>query len=94
MRIFRFSLMEGQGDGTLYRFGWSFDSQNGYMTIIVRDKDNKMSNASLIDTNSDSPHQFDRLLGLYNDDTLLQVFKDALGNIGVSVDGVYAEKVS
>lgn len=73
----------------LYKFDWNFDGQKGYISISV--KDNKISNSSLIDTNSNTTHPFGRPLGLYNDHSLEQVFTQMLASINVTVSGVYAE---
>lgn len=72
----------------LYHFTWNFDGQFGHIGIAV--KDDKISNSSLIDTDSKSPHQFGRPLGLYNDSSLLPVFEEMLASINVNTNGVYA----
>lgn len=76
---------------TYHHFNWTFDKQYGYITIIIRKSDNKMSNSSLIDTEKDSPYKFARPLGLYNDGTLLPVFYAALRTISITPAGEYAE---
>lgn len=73
----------------LYKFNWFFDEQYGYMYIIVRKKDGKMSNESMINTESSSPHKFKGSLVLYNDGSMLPVFEDALQSIGIKNNGVY-----
>ena len=55
---------EELGEKVLYRFTWNFDGQHGYISIMVRKEDNKISNSSLIGTDSSSSHKFDRPLGL------------------------------
>lgn len=88
-----FDRQELVGDGILYRFHWAFDKQYGHMSVIVRNKDGRMSNGSTIDTENGSAHKFDRPLGLYNDGSMRTVFEDALQSIGVVNDGVYAEGI-
>lgn len=78
-----------KSDGELYTFAWEFDGQYGYANIIVNN--GKISTSSLIDTNSNSSHKFGRPLGLYNDSTLLEVFKKMLQSISISVTGAYSE---
>lgn len=81
---------EPNKDGsTLYRFTWKFNEQYGYTSIIV--EDNKISNSSLIDTDSQSPHPFDRPLGLYNDPSLKSIFTDMMNSIDIDITGVYSE---
>ncbi|MBW9154833.1 hypothetical protein [Clostridium estertheticum] len=78
-----------KADNDLYKFEWEFDGQHGYANIII--KDAKVSSSSLLNTNSNSTHKFSRPLGLYNDNTLLDVFKRMMYSIGISVTGVYSE---
>ncbi|HBL07405.1 MAG TPA: hypothetical protein DDZ33_10890 [Clostridium sp.] len=76
-------------DNDLYIFEWEFDGQHGYASIRI--KNGKISSSSLLDTNSNSSHKFSRPLGLYNDSTLLDVFKGMMHSIGISVTGVFSE---
>ena len=86
---YNFKNKESNKNGSiLYHFTWNFDGQFGHIDIAV--KDNKISNSSLIDTYSTSPHQFSRYLGLYNDNSLLPVFQEMLASINVNTKGVYA----
>lgn len=78
-----------KSDNDLFIFSWEFDGQHGYANIRI--KDGKISSSSLLDTKSDSPHKFSRSLGLYNDSTLLEVFKRMMNSLGISVTGVYSE---
>lgn len=81
---------EPNKDGSiLYRFTWRYNKQHGYASITV--KDNELSNSSLIDTDSQSPHPFDRPLGLYNDPSLKSVFTDMMNSINIDITGVYAD---
>lgn len=83
---------EAMSNSMLYRFNWRFDTtQFGHISIEV--KGNKMSNSSLIDTDSQSPHKFDRPLGLYNDSSLVQVFADMMSSVGISITGIYSEPI-
>ncbi len=77
-------------DSVLFKFDWKCgSSQNGHISINVRNLDFKISNSSLIDTDSCSAHRFGRALGLYNDNSLLKIFEDALDSIHVKHNGVY-----
>lgn len=81
---------EPNEDGSiLYRFTWKFNEQHGYASITV--KDNEISNSSLIDTDSQSPHPFDRPLGLYNDPSLKSIFTDMMNSVDIDITGVYAK---
>lgn len=80
--------LETDGDTCIYSFDWSFGSQNGYIRIRV--KDERIANSSLICTKQESPYQFDRPLGLYNDASLEYVFSKILRSQGIIVSGVYA----
>lgn len=72
----------------LYRFKWHFNSQYGYVSIIFKEKSKNISNGSLIDTDSASRHKFDRPLGLYNDQTLFNVFQMMMRAQSINVIGV------
>lgn len=89
--LFSFAQIKQEVETTsvLYRFEWNFDGQKGY--ISIRMKDNRISNSSLIDTNTTTSHPFSRPLGLYNDSSLEQVFIKMLASISVQASGVYAE---
>lgn len=77
-------------DGSvLYHFTWTFNEQHGYINIIV--KNNQISNSSLIDTDSQSPHPFNRPLGLYNDSSLELVFTEMMNSININVTGIYVD---
>ena len=73
----------------LYRFRWTFENQFGYTSILV--KDSNISNVSLIDTDKNSPNPFGRPLGIYNDNSLIQVFKMMLLSIDIQIVGVYSD---
>lgn len=88
---FDFKESETENEKTLYRFYWTFDKQHGYMSITVRNSDNKLANSSLIGTDIDSPYKFGRPLGLYNDASLLTVFYAVLRSINVFPAGEYAD---
>jgi len=85
--IFKSNFIKSDND--LHTFAWEFDQQHGYINIIV--KNEKISTSSLIDTDMNSSHKFDRPLGLYNDGTLLEVFKEMVQSVGISATGVYSE---
>lgn len=76
-------------ENNLYTFEWEFGDQKGYANIRI--KEGKISSSSLLDTNSNTSHKFSRPLGLYNDNTLLDVFKGMMSSVGISVTGVYSE---
>ncbi|MBP2633100.1 MAG: hypothetical protein H6Q70_3728 [Firmicutes bacterium] len=84
----RFFVEFSKKDGDMYTFLWSFDNQHGFINITV--KDEKMSNSSLINTDSDSIRRFKRALGVYNDSTLIPVFINLMKSINVKIDGVYS----
>lgn len=87
--LFSFSLNEDKTNRNegFYSFVWAFGNQHGYVSITI--KDTKISNGSLIDTDSDSPYSFKRPLGIYNDDSLCAVLKKLLEIEDVKIDGVY-----
>lgn len=76
-------------DSMLYSFKWKFNNQFGYASIVVNN--HKISNSSLIDTDSKSPHRFARPLGLYNDNSLKDVFARMLNDVGVTTIGIYSD---
>lgn len=80
---FSFSYVgsEQREDGILYKFNWRFDNQEGYMSIIVLNSDGRISESSSIGTALEASHSFSRPLGLYNDNSLHEVFEVALKNI-------------
>lgn len=91
IKLFSYSLTEtipGDNGYVIYRFAWDFDGQAGHISIGV--KDGKISNSSLIDTDPGSSHPFGRPLGLYNDGSLAQVFRQMLASINVYTNGVYS----
>lgn len=85
--IFQSNFIKSDGDS--YTFEWKFGGQYGCANITV--KNGKISTSSLIDTDSNSSYKFGRPLGLYNDSSLLEVFKGMMQSIGVYVTGVYSE---
>lgn len=91
--LFSFYLTEqDNGKNTIiYRFKWNFDGQTGTANICVRTSDNKISSSSLLDTDSQSAHSFDRPLGLYNDSSLEPVFREMLLKEGIVTNGVYSD---
>ena len=88
---FHYDKNEDLGDKLIYKFSWNFDGQHGYISIMVRKEDNKISNSSMIGTDNCSSHPFDRALGLYNDESLGTIFTGLLQGIGVKVNGFYSE---
>ena len=81
---------EDSHGAVFYRFNWRFDGQQfGHIGIEV--KNQKISNSSLIDTDSQSPYRFSRPLGLYNDSSLEQVFSTMMSSIGIQTTGVYSD---
>ena len=88
---YEYKAVEELGDKLMYKFEWTFDGQHGFISIILRKKDNNMSNSSLINTDNDSIHQFARPLGLYNDRSLEPLFRNVMLSIGINVSGVYSE---
>ena len=85
-----FSHPDNLSGAVIYHFDWRFDGQQfGHISIEV--KNQKISNSSLIDTDSQSPHGFSRPLGLYNDPSLEQVFSSMMLSIGVQTTGVYSD---
>ncbi|MGE5678980.1 MAG: hypothetical protein ACM3ZR_13070 [Pseudomonadota bacterium] len=93
INLFRYSF-ENKEKSTarkesIYKFNWSYGDQNGYINIMH--KNGKISNSSLIDTNTKSKHKFDRPLGLYNDSSLFRVFQMMLNSIDIEVEGIYSD---
>lgn len=91
---FHFELIEKGKYGEdkefiFYGFSWSFDQQYGTISIRLRVTDNFISSSSLIMTDSKSPNCFKRPLGLYNDNTLFDVFKLMMGKYGIEVKGFF-----
>ena len=87
---YSFKEHEQSSDGSiLYRFTWAFNSQHGHISIRI--KENKISNSSLIACDGNSPHQFGRPLGLYNDESLGKLFVEMMKqSCGIVITGFYS----
>jgi hypothetical protein len=93
INLFRYDF-EGKEKSTarsesIYKFNWSYGDQNGYANI--KQKNGKISNSSLIDTNKKSKHKFEKSLGLYNDSSLFRVFQMMMNSIDIEVEGIYSD---
>lgn len=91
---FKYSLVEKSSNGNnkmLYRFEWSFYNQYGFINIAYDQSNKRISNSSLISTDTGSPRQFGRPLGLYNDESLKDIFYNMMNSIGLTVLGVYSD---
>ena len=87
---YKHTTTDNVSGAVIYHFTWTFDGQQfGHIGIEV--KDQKISNSSLIDTDDQSPHKFDRPLGLYNDPSLGQVFSMMMQSIRITTTGFYSD---
>ena len=89
LKDFKVSINEHQKENGIVRFVWTFNEQTGY--ISVRYREGKISNSSMIGTDDNSMHAFNRPLGLYNDDSLYSVFTMLMNDIGINITGGYNE---
>ena len=87
-----FRGLETLGESILYQFDWKYDDQKGYANIIFKENINKISDSSVLSTNTDSLHPFGRPLGLYNDGTLEAIFSIMMKNQGSAINGIYNQE--
>lgn len=73
---------EPLGDNILYKFTWTFGVQSGNIGILLK-PDKQIDYSSIISCQQNS-REFSRLLGLYNDPSLYDVFKMMLLSQNVS----------
>lgn len=86
---YEFKEIDTSSKNLIYRFSWCFNSQYGYVSIEFEEESKNISNGSLIDTDSASSHKFDRALGIYNDQTLFNVFQMMMNSQNINIIGVY-----
>ncbi|WP_346867275.1 MULTISPECIES: hypothetical protein [unclassified Clostridium] len=87
---YEFESLDENENKIFYKFYWNFDEQHGYIYITYNIKTKEISNSSLINTNLSSKYKFNRPLGLYNDNSLYEVFVKILQSQGKEVKGIFA----
>lgn len=80
--IFRYEFKKKEtlhDNKMMYGFTWIYDNyQHGFINIIVSEDTNNIDESSVMATDHDSPRPFNRSLGLYNDRSLCNVYKEMI----------------
>lgn len=74
-----FKKSDSISNGTMYSFDWIFNTQSGYISIVVS-PEGTIDPSSLIHCTKNQNY-FQRPLGLYNDNSLFSIFEKMLKSI-------------
>ena len=89
MSLFKYTFKDVErfeDNKIFYKYTWSYCSQHGYFTILMIGS--KISESSLIGTDTGSPRPFGKTLAMYNDPSLFDLFSYIIQHDkGINVTG-------